>query len=276
MDPAAHHAGSLASTSLFLLLVVLPLAVLAAYLFAAWREISRSGWSRFRIASFAIGIAMIVGAVLPVGEWQQGLRGHMAQHLLLGMFAPLALVMGAPVTLLLRSVPAGIGRFIAGLLRKRPVIVLIHPVSVLLLSTGGMYLLYLTPLFAISTTNGTLHVLVHVHFVVSGYLFAWAIAGPDPAPCRPGMPTRLAVLFTGTAAHASLGKIMYGYGFPRGVGATATELQSAAKWMYYGGDVAELLLIVAFVATWFRVYRRRGRTPRGSLVERWVLGTAGG
>jgi putative membrane protein len=32
-------------------------------------------------------------------------RGHMAQHLLLGMYAPLALVLGAPLTLLLGSIP---------------------------------------------------------------------------------------------------------------------------------------------------------------------------
>ena len=197
----------------------------------------------------------------------------MLQHLLLGMFAPLALVMGAPVTLLLRSVPACHGRFIASILRRRPVIVLTHPAIAFLLDIGGMYVLYLTPLFAISMSNGPVHVLVHVHFVVSGYLFAWAIAGPDPAPCRPGMPVRLAILFIATAAHASLGKIMYGYGFPRGIGTSAAEMESAAQWMYYGGDVAELLLIVAFFAGWFRV--RRERAGERSAIERWVLGTSG-
>src|SRR5690606_10286450 len=126
---------------------------LAAYLFAAWHERSRSGWSDLRRASFTLGIAMIVAAVVPVGGWQHGLRGHMLQHLLLGMFAPLALVMGAPVTLLLRSVPARHGRFIAGLLRTRPIMVVTHPGTALLLNIGGMYVLYLTPLFAISMSN---------------------------------------------------------------------------------------------------------------------------
>jgi putative membrane protein len=274
MEPAAHHAGSVASAFLFLLLVAIPLAVLAAYLVAARRECSRSGWSHLRVASFTIGIALIVAAIVPVGNWQHGLRGHMVQHLLLGMFAPLALVLGAPVTLLLRSVPARTGRFLTGLLRRRPVVVLTNPVTALLLDIGGMYVLYLTPLFAITMTNDAVNVLVHVHFVISGYLFAWAIAGPDPAPCRPRMPARLAVLFLATAAHASLGKIMYGYGFPRGVGASATELASAAQWMYYGGDVAELLLIAAFFAAWFSVRPQRA-SKAGSAFERWILGTAG-
>lgn len=47
-------------------------------------------------------------------------RGHMAQHLLIGMYAPLALVLGAPVTLLLRALPAHRARRSAGLLRSRP------------------------------------------------------------------------------------------------------------------------------------------------------------
>jgi Cytochrome c oxidase caa3 assembly factor (Caa3_CtaG) len=34
-------------------------------------------------------------------EKQRGARGHMTQHLLLGMYAPLALVLGAPAILLL-------------------------------------------------------------------------------------------------------------------------------------------------------------------------------
>jgi putative membrane protein len=273
VEPAAHHAGPAASAFLFLLLVAIPSAVLAAYFVAAWRERSRSGWSRLRLASFTLGIIMIVAAVVPVGGWQYGLRGHMLQHLLLGMFAPLALVTGAPMTLLLRSVPARRARFITALLRRRPAVVLTHPAIALLLDIGGMYVLYLTPLFAISMSNGPVHVLVHLHFVISGYLFAWAIAGPDPAPCRPGTPVRLAILFIATAAHASLGKIMYGYGFPRGVGASAFEMESAAQWMYYGGDIAGLLLIVAFFAGCFRV--RGEKAGERSTIERWVLGTAG-
>lgn len=272
MEPAAHHAGSVQSAFVSLVLVAMPLALLAAYLFAAQRERSRSAWNAWRIAGFTFGIGMLIAAVLPAGGWQHGLRGHMIQHLLLGMFAPLALVMGAPATLLLRSLPPQVGRFVAGMLGSGPVSVLAHPVTASLLDIGGMYLLYLTPLFALSMTNGPVHVLVQLHFVISGYLFAWAIAGPDPAPRRPGMPARLAVLFIATAAHACLAKLMYGYGFPRGVGASATELKSAAKWMYYGGDVAGLLLIVAFFAAWFRV--RRGRTTtRRSRVEQWVTGT---
>src|SRR5690606_757641 len=123
--------------------------------------------------------------------------------LLLGMFAPLALVLGAPVSLLLRSLPRRGARVCLALLHSPPLRLLTRPWMALLLNIGGMYLLYLTPLFAAMASSPALHVLVHLHFLLAGYLFCWAIlAGPDPG-LRPARPLRrLGVLFAGMAAHA--------------------------------------------------------------------------
>lgn len=250
-------AGPAVSLLLFLLLVLLPALVFAAYLAAALKVRASGRWSGWRIASFGSGIALLVTAGWPAvaDRAHHDLRGHMTQHLLLGMFAPLGLVLGAPVTLLLRSVPAGCARGLVAFLDAQPVRALIHPVTVLFLDIGGMYLLYLTPLYALSQSDPLVRILVHVHFIVSGYLFTWAIAGPDPAPHRPGMWTRLVVLFLAIGMHANLGKLMYAYGFPRGTGHALEEVRAAAELMYYGGDFAEILLTVAFFAAWFRSRR---------------------
>ncbi|MDB6453707.1 cytochrome c oxidase assembly protein [Falsirhodobacter sp. 20TX0035] len=238
-----------------LLFTLLPLAVLAAYLLAARRD---GGWSAGRSASFAAGILLIVVAMLPsVQHWaHHDLRGHMIQHLMLGMFAPLALMLGAPGTLLLRSVSVGAARRLVALLALPPVRVLIHPITAALLDIGAMYVLYLTPLYGVMAHDPVLHVLLHVHFVLAGYLFSWSIAGPDPAPYRPGLRMRLTVLFAATAAHAVLGKVMYGFAYPRNTGVPIEGLRSAAQWMYYGGDLAEACLAVAFFAIWFRQRHR--------------------
>ncbi|MBB4908609.1 cytochrome c oxidase assembly protein [Actinophytocola algeriensis] len=50
---------------------------------------------------------------------------------------------------------------------------------------------------------------MHLHFLVAGYLFAWLIAGPDPAPHRPGVPARLVLLGVAIAVHATLAQLMY-------------------------------------------------------------------
>jgi len=263
MDHGGSHAAPLA---LILLLVILPLTLFVSYGVAAWRLRNAARWSGWRLASFAVGCAMIITAVLPpLATWaHQDLRGHMLQHLLLGMFGPLALVFGAPGTLLLRSVPRRGARRIMDFLRAPPIRFLIHPLTAAMLDIGGMYLLYLTPLFSISMSDPTWFVLLHLHFVISGYLFTWSIAGPDPAPHRPGRKVRLSVLFLATAAHAILGKLMFAGGFPHGTAFSVGEIQQAAQVMYYGGDLAEFLLIVAFFLAWFR---QRSTLPEALMVE---------
>lgn len=97
-----------------------------------------------------------------------------------------------------------------------------------------------------------------LHFLLAGYVFASAVAGPDPAPRRPGMADRLAVLVVAGGCHAFLAKLLYSRApvLPVGGGHGAAGVEAAARLMYYGGHVADLLLIVALFAAW---YRRAGR-----------------
>src|SRR5690606_10699554 len=75
-------------------------------------------WSAWRSTSFVGGCALVVIALSPpVDHAATGdLRGHMLQHLVLGMYAPIALVLGAPVTLLLAAVPVRANRSIRAVL----------------------------------------------------------------------------------------------------------------------------------------------------------------
>ncbi|MFC7550586.1 cytochrome c oxidase assembly protein [Plantactinospora sp. GCM10030261] len=250
---------------------LLALVVLAAYLemVAGQRRPGRRGWSLWRAASFTLGMLLIVVALTdPVASIGTA-TGHMLQHLLIGMLAPLALVLGAPMTLLLRSsAPAG-RRVIGRLLHSRPARVVGHPVTALLLGTGGLYLLYVTPLYAATTRDPALHTLVHLHFLASGYLFAWVVAGPDPAPRRPGVPARLVVLGVSVAAHAVLSQLMYAG--VTAVPAQPADLRAAATLMYYGGDLAEIALAVALLATW-----RPGRSARAVQARQHGLAPAAG
>ncbi|OLT28502.1 hypothetical protein BJF82_03180 [Kytococcus sp. CUA-901] len=187
----------------------------------------------------------------------------MYQHLLIGMYAPLALVLGAPVTLLLRSLPHRYGRVLGRMLGSVPMGVLAHPVTALVLNVGGLYLLYLTPLYQATADHPALHHLVHLHFFLAGYLFAYSIAGPDPAPHRPSVPARLVVLGMAIAGHAVLAQLLYAGVLPH-VPAPAHDLKAGADLMYYAGDIAELLLALAMVSTWRRSpggARRAGWPP---------------
>lgn len=243
-----------------------PLLIIAALVIPYLAAVARRGrkgrrWSGWRTASWCAGAGLAALAFAPplAALAHHDLRAHMAQHLLLGMFAPLGLVLGAPVTLTLRALPVGVARRAVGLLGSRPLRWLSHPVSALALNIGGMYLLYLTPLYELSRHSAALHVALHAHFLAAGCLFTWAIAGIDPNPHRSPWGVRLAALFVSIAAHATLAKLMYAFGLPRPVYDLA-ELRAAAQLMYYGGDIAELLLAIALFSLWYR-QRGQGTSP---------------
>ncbi|MEV1008574.1 cytochrome c oxidase assembly protein [Streptomyces sp. NPDC049881] len=260
--PAPGHAayGDLLAPALTALVLLL---CLACYLRLAQRARRRNpalGWSGRRTASFTTGVALLGAALLPplAPFAHADFRGHMLQHLLIGMYAPLALVLGAPVTLLLRTLPAPRARRLTAALHSRPARGLAHPATAWLLSTGALVPLYFTPLYDTLASRPPGHWLLHLHFLAAGCLFAYVIAGPDPAPARPGVRTRLVWLGCAIALHAVVSQLMYG-GYWTHIHAPIPEVRGGAELMYYGGDIAELLLAAALVATW-----RPARRPRSA------------
>ena len=189
----------------------------------------------------------------------------MVQHLLIGMLAPLGLVLAAPLTLLWRNLPAPTVRRITRRLYSPGMRVLSHPITAGVLNVGGMGALYLTPLYAAMSSSSVVHHLVHFHFLAAGCLFTWSIAGPDPAPRRPRFALRLGVLLVSIAAHGYLSKLMYAHRWPRGTHHSLEQIREAAQWMYYGGDLAEVLLAVALFAGWYQTRARRHGPQRVAL-----------
>lgn len=236
----------------------IPLLIIAAgaavYLYATLRLHNRKGgWSHWRTLSFLFGILLLAVAMLPsLMQWaHHDLRGHMAQHLLIGMYGPLFLVLGAPITLALIALPVEIARGVTAVLRSKIFYFLSHPVIALLLNMGGMYLLYLSPLYVMSLSNSYLHYLIHIHFLVAGYLFAWSIIGQEPVSKRPAFKVRLLVLFISITAHAFLSKFMYAYLYPLHSPHPGSQIQEAARMMYYWGDLSELLLAIVLFGMWY-------------------------
>ena len=234
--------------------------VLGLYLAAvrAGRQRGRP-WPVRRTAAFAAGALAVAVAVSPgaMHAAHGDLRVHMVQHVALGMLAPVALVLGAPVTAALRALPVHAARRLARALRSAPVRAVSHPVSALGLNLGGMAVLYATPLYGHMAHSALPHTAVHLHVLLAGCLFTWAVlAGPDPAPHAAPMGVRLGTLFASIAGHAVLAKLMFARLWPSGV-ADAAETQAAAQVMYYGGDLAEAVLLGVLLAAWYRGDRRQ-------------------
>lgn len=212
-------------------------------------------WSWGRAACWMLGCTFALFAVLgPLTSPSfAGFAGHMVTHVLIGMVAPLLLVLGAPVTLALRTMDVLPARRLTRILRSRPVAFLTAPLVAATLNVGGMWALYLTPLHALADVP-LFHLLLMAHFLLIGVLFTASIVSVDPNPHRASIRTRLIVLVLAIAAHGVLAKLLFAQPVP---GVDQTQAELGAQIMYYGGDVVDLALMVLLLAEWYRVSGRR-------------------
>ena len=211
------------------------------------------------VAGVACALAALVGPLAEAG--QHDLTAHMAGHLLLGMVAPLLLVLADPVTLALRTLPVARARELVRVLRSRPARLLTHPATATVLDVGGLWVLYRTGLFAVMMTSPPVHALVMAHVLLAGWLFTHAVAGYDPTPSRPSFAVRAAWLVAGLAAHEMLARSLVVHP-PAMAGMGAVGAGTGAALMYYGGDVVDVVLMVLLCAQWYAATAPGRRRPR--------------
>lgn len=136
---------------------------------------------------------------------------HMVQHLLLTMVAAPLLVLGAPVTLVLRAVaPAFRRRWVLPLLRSRPVRLLAAPVVSWAQFALVLWVSHFSPLYEAALRSNGVHALEHLLYVASAVLFWSPVAGVDPSPKRLSHPARLLYLFLAMPQASFLGLAMWG------------------------------------------------------------------
>lgn len=234
------------------LLVVALLAAAVAYVVAA----RTTPWPAGRTARWLAGVAVAVAGLVVGVVGGHDLRVHVAGHVLLGMVAPLLLTTAAPVTLALRTLRRSRARALGRILRSRPVGVVGHPAVAALLDTGGMWLLLRTDLLATAAPAPA-----HLHMLLAGYLFAFSLVGSDPAPHRPGLRLRAAVLVAAIAAHDVLAKLVYAAPPP---GVPAAQAEAAGVLLYYGGAPVHLALLVLLGRQWAAAQRRTARRAAGA------------
>ncbi|MEA5367839.1 cytochrome c oxidase assembly protein [Amycolatopsis sp., V23-08] len=190
-----------------------------------------------------------------------GFTGHMVQHVLLGMVAPLAVVLSCPVTLLLRAAPVRARRRLKRVLASRLAVALVFPPVAALLEASSLWVLYRTGLHAAAERASWLHVVVQLHVFLTGLLFTAALCGLDPVRHRYGPGLRATALVGAAAAHAVLAKTLYLVP-PPGLVLAAADQEHGAEVMYYGGDLVEVTLALVIAVQW---YVARGRAAARDL-----------
>lgn len=202
---------------------------------------------------------------------------HMVAHMLLSMLVPILLVLGAPVTLALRALPtAGRGEppgprewLLAGL-HSRVSRFLTNPIVATAVFVAGFYGLYFGGLFDAAVSSHAAHMLMNLHFLLSGYLFYWVVIGVDPTPRPIPQLGKVAMVFASLPLHAFFGVVLMGMQtvlgltFYRSLGLSwHTDLLGDQR---LGGGIAwaagEVPLVVVMIALLIQWRRSDQRTAK--------------
>ena len=181
------------------------LLLFAAYLYITglgrWERPSHpvNGWQR---ASFFAGLLTIFVALQsPIDTLSQHMLSfHQTQHILIRMVGPLLLLLGAPLTPMLRGLPPwalhGVVRpVVKNHIAREAYFRLTNPVVTTVLFLAILYLWQVPGPHDLALRNGLVHELMHITMLGSGLLFYWLVI--DPKPHRSRLHYGLRVLYLG-------------------------------------------------------------------------------
>jgi putative copper resistance protein D len=254
-------------------MLTISLVAAALYTFGVIRiKQNQIVWSALRSISFMIGIGLVIWTTnAGISMYSKvSFEYHMIQHMILSMIAPIFIVLGTPITLALRALPAqktsdhrSIREWILALLHSGYSKLITHPLIVLGIFTFGLYGLYFTPLFATLMASHIGHIFMELHFLISGLLFSYVVIGADPSPRTVPYWARLMIVLVGLSIHAFFAIAIMQSGEPIGVDwyiqvqppwlpnlLADTTAGGSIAWAL--GEIPTFLLLVIVAVMWSR------------------------
>jgi cytochrome c oxidase assembly factor CtaG len=277
--------------------------LLAAYAAAVVRLRRRQiVWPVGRTISFTIGVAVLwmVTATGVEGYGMLLFSVHMFQHMVLTMLVPILLLLGAPVTLALRALPArgrgsALRRLTLRWLHSRVFAILSSLPSRWFWLLSSLYGVYFTPIFDVMMGSAWGHYAMLLHFLLTGALFFAPLVAADPVPGRAHPIMRMLELFVGIPFHAFFGIVLMSASTPivdfftrppDGWRVNVLDDQETAggiAWIFT--DVPTLIVIMIIFGQWVIAEHRAGRhrdrrtrdhDPELQAYNDWLAGLSGG
>lgn len=236
-------------------------------------------WPVGRTIAWLSGCAfLLIATSSGVGRYMPAMFSmHMVAHMMLSMLVPVLLVLGGPITLLLRVLPAagkgdppGLREWVQLLLHSSFSRFLTHPLVATSLFIGGFYGLYLSGLYDAAVDVHAAHLAMNLHFLLSGYLFYWVVIGIDPSPRRLPPVAKLGIVLVSLPLHAFFGVILMGtksilgekfysnLALPWRIDlASDQHMGGAITWAT--GELPLLVVMIALVIQWSRSDERLAR-----------------
>ena len=255
--------------------------VMALVYLAGLRRLRRRGdaWPVGRTLAFLLGcLVLLLTTSSGIGRYMPAVFSvHMGAHMLLSMLVPILLVLGAPVTLALRALPAagkadppGPREWLLAALHSKFSQLITNPFVATALFVVGFYGLYFGGIFDAAAGSHAGHVAMNIHFLLSGYVFYWVVIGIDPTP-RPLPPLgKVAMVFASLPLHAFFGVVLMGMnsviaeGFYRSLQLPwQTDLLADQKLgggiAWSAGEVPLVVVMLALLIQWTRSDRRTAK-----------------
>lgn len=235
-------------------------------------------WPIFRSVNWVVGLLVLtyITSGPPAVYGRVLFSAHMVDHMALTMVAPLFLVLGAPVTLALRALPArsdgsrGLREWLLIFVHSKVSQLVTHPLFAAANFAGSIVLFYYSDAFGFAMREHVGHELMTLHFALTGYIFVLSMIGTDPLPRRAPYPLRLVLLLATMGFHAFFGvAIMGGTGLlaadyfgnlGREWGPSAIVDQQLGGAVAWGiGEVPTLLVAIGVAIMWSRSDARETR-----------------
>ena len=253
----------------FMLVVSLVAASLYTIGFVRLKR-NKQKFSNLRAVSFYIGISLIIWVTCAgISKYAVvSFSAHMVQHMTLSMLAPIFIIMSAPITLALRALPTSQDKthrnargWILGLLKSRYTRTVTNPFIILFLFTVGLYGIYFTSIFATLMSSHSGHILMEIHFLITGLLFAFVVIGVDPAPHKAPYWGKLILVLVALSVHAffaiaimqsstPIGSEWYSRVQPPWITDALQDTYMAGGIAWALGEVPTLLLLVIVAVQW--------------------------
>lgn len=144
---------------------------------------------------------------------------------------------------------------------------LTHPIVASAIFVAGFYALYLGGIFDAYADSHAAHLLMNLHFLLSGYLFYWVVIGIDPKPRQVEPLTKLAMVFGSLPFHAFFGialmsmTTVLGGWFYRGLGLgwngdLLGDQRTGGSLAWASGEVPLVVVMLALLIQWSRSDQR--------------------
>ena len=252
----------------------------ALYLRGVWAMRRRGdAWPVGRTISWLVGMVVIAWATFGgLGEYSHVLfSAHMASHMLLSMVAPIFLILGAPMTLALRTLPGprqpgevSPRAMLLSFLHSRFSQVVTHPIFGPVLFVGSLYGLYFTGIFETLMGNHWGHAIMEIHFLTVGLLFYYVLIGIDPSPRSIAPIARFGMLLVTVPFHAffaiavmssnTVFALDYWKSLDRPYRTDLLADQYLGGGMAWAmGEIPLVLVMVAILFQWFRTDTREAK-----------------